>query len=606
MADRPAKRSLLGAPHPDVAARSQGQGVLVVSLERSVLWANESARRALAPHDGPLVGMPCHSALRDRDTPCTACPLDLVRTTGQTAPCPPGEAADGWEAALLPVLGPQGEPVEMIVSLAPAAIDPLRVGERVASEADLTLIFTLSEMDARGCSLDDATDLLVRQLRANLDASLVTLYLPSRDARFLVLRAQAMGPSLQSRLGSVLAGSSATLSLEERPDSALWRALRARRPTLLGAGAELDALLLEHARNPLLRHALPEDPRETGLAAVALAPMRSEGTPVGLLLVGSERAIEPVDLERLRRLAEAAGDLFCRKLARDERRSAQQRTAAILSSVQDGVLGLDTAGRVTFANRSAVEYLGWQRVAFVGRTLAQLQVCGAPGEGQAHPVLAALQGGLALHQVETTLRGAGGAALEVACSVAPLMEEGEVHGAVLSFSDIGARKRSEQQLERSLHHLRLALSGTVQALGRMAERRDPYTAGHQQRVAHLATAIAEHLGLSAEAVEVVRLAALVHDIGKIGIPVELLTKPGKLAPHELDLLRTHTTVGWEILREAHLHEAIAKIALQHHERFDGSGYPAGLKGQAILREARILAVADSVEAMASHRPYRPA
>jgi putative nucleotidyltransferase with HDIG domain len=181
-----------------------------------------------------------------------------------------------------------------------------------------------------------------------------------------------------------------------------------------------------------------------------------------------------------------------------------------------------------------------------------------------------------------------------------------VRGAVVTFSDISERKRVEDELRQSLEHLRMSLSGSVLALGRMAEMRDPYTAGHQQRVAQLAQAIAARMGMSDDMVELVRLAALVHDIGKIGVPVELLTKPGELAQHEFELMRTHTTVGWEILSQAHLHQAIADIARQHHERLDGSGYPDGLEGTRIRPEARILAVADTVEAMASHRPYRPA
>ncbi|MFH1464338.1 MAG: HD domain-containing phosphohydrolase [Pseudomonadota bacterium] len=608
MADPPPKKRSPGAPTPDISPRGCGQGVLVVSLDRRILWANDAARRALLDDDRALVGQPCHLILRGRDAPCATCPMDLIRNSGLvTTCCPPtGPGSASWEVALHPVPGPQGDTVELVASLAPSVADPSQAAQRMASEADLTLIYTVSEMDARGCSLDDATDLIVRQLRANLDAGLVGLYLPSRDARFLCLVARSLAPTLASRLGAVLAGSAATLALEERADSALWHALRGRRPTLLVAGPELDALLQEHARSPLLRHAIPERHHETGLAAAILAPLRSGGMPVGLLLVGAGRSFGPADLERLRRLAESLGDLLRRKLARDERRESQQRTAAILSAVADGVVGLDTAGRVTFANRSAIELLGWQRLVFIGRSLEQLHVFPAQEQASPHPLQEALQAGHALHQVETRLTAATGSLVEVACSVAPLEEEGEVRGAVVSFSDIGARKRSEEDLDRSLHHLRLALTGTVQALGRMAEMRDPYTAGHQQRVADLAVRIATRLGLPPDAVELVRLAAVVHDIGKIAIPVELLTKPGQLSAHELDLLRTHTTVGWEILKEARLHPAIAEIALQHHERLDGSGYPGGLEGRAILREARIIAVADTVEAMASHRPYRPA
>jgi PAS domain S-box-containing protein/putative nucleotidyltransferase with HDIG domain len=273
------------------------------------------------------------------------------------------------------------------------------------------------------------------------------------------------------------------------------------------------------------------------------------------------------------------------------------------------VLGLDREGRVSFANRSALELLGWSHDHLLGRPLEELRLLpeappGAP-PGEDCPLRAALLDVRALHRVATWMQRRDGGLIRVEASLAPLRSDGEIRGAVLSFADIGHRERVEAELRESLQQLRLTLAGTVQALGRMAEMRDPYTAGHQQRVAQLAGAIAARMGLPAEAVELIRLAALVHDIGKIGIPVELLTKPGRLAAHELELIRTHTTVGHEILCEAHLHQGIADIARQHHERLDGSGYPDGLEGTAIRREARIIAVADTVEAMASHRPYRP-
>ncbi|MCX7843973.1 MAG: HD-GYP domain-containing protein [Candidatus Bipolaricaulota bacterium] len=137
--------------------------------------------------------------------------------------------------------------------------------------------------------------------------------------------------------------------------------------------------------------------------------------------------------------------------------------------------------------------------------------------------------------------------------------------------------------------------------------REPYTAGHQRRVAELACAIAQELGLSAERIQGLRVAALLHDVGKaLFVPIEILSKPGKLTDLEMALIREHPRAGYEILRRVEFPWPVAEIVHQHHERLDGSGYPRGLKGEAILLEARILAVADVVEAMSSHRPYRPA
>ena len=150
------------------------------------------------------------------------------------------------------------------------------------------------------------------------------------------------------------------------------------------------------------------------------------------------------------------------------------------------------------------------------------------------------------------------------------------------------------------------LEGTIEALARTTEMRDPYTSGHQQRVSQLACAIAEKMGLSEKTVAGVRVSGLLHDVGKVSIPAEILSKPGKLTPIEFSLVKEHVRIGFDILKGIVFPWPVAEIVLQHHERLDGSGYPNGLKGDAIRLGARILAVADVVEAMASYRPYRPA
>ena len=154
--------------------------------------------------------------------------------------------------------------------------------------------------------------------------------------------------------------------------------------------------------------------------------------------------------------------------------------------------------------------------------------------------------------------------------------------------------------------LRKTLDGTVRALSRLTERRDPYTAGHQERVAELACAVAREMGLSEDRIEGLRVAGLLHDIGKTSVPAEILTKPTVLTELEFGVIKEHVRVAYDILSEIDFPWPVAEIVLQHHERLDGSGYPQKLKDDEILLEARILAVADVVEAMSSHRPYRPA
>jgi len=153
--------------------------------------------------------------------------------------------------------------------------------------------------------------------------------------------------------------------------------------------------------------------------------------------------------------------------------------------------------------------------------------------------------------------------------------------------------------------LRAALGGTIHAMALTVEIRDPYTAGHQRRVSNLARAIATEMGLSKDQIEGVRISGIVHDLGKISVPSEILSKPGDITQIEYSLINTHPQKGFEILESINFPWPIAKIVLQHHERLDGSGYPAGLKKDKILLEAQVLMVADVVEAMSSHRPYRP-
>jgi len=168
------------------------------------------------------------------------------------------------------------------------------------------------------------------------------------------------------------------------------------------------------------------------------------------------------------------------------------------------------------------------------------------------------------------------------------------------------RRMAEDGLRQTLAKLQRTLDQTVEALASVTEIRDPYTAGHQQRVAKIATAIASEFGLPRDMTEGIRVAGTLHDIGKIAVPAEILTKPSALLDMEFGLVKTHSQVGYQILKGIDFPWPVAEAVLQHHERLDGSGYPRGLGADEIIPEARILGVSDVVEAMASHRPYRPA
>ncbi len=188
----------------------------------------------------------------------------------------------------------------------------------------------------------------------------------------------------------------------------------------------------------------------------------------------------------------------------------------------------------------------------------------------------------------------------------PITEEDGVSNIIIVAHDITDRRAAEKEQTRSYRQLELTLEGTVNALSAVGEHRDPYTAGHQERVTRLACAIAEEMKMSSEICDDIRIAGKLHDIGKIEIPSEILSKPGKLTDIEFSMVKIHSRVGFDILKTAELPCQVAEIVLRHHERIDGSGYPNGLKADEIQIGAKIMAVADVVEAMSSHRPYRAA
>jgi putative nucleotidyltransferase with HDIG domain len=171
--------------------------------------------------------------------------------------------------------------------------------------------------------------------------------------------------------------------------------------------------------------------------------------------------------------------------------------------------------------------------------------------------------------------------------------------------DVTDLKHNERELKRTLETLKRSIGAITLTLSMVVESRDPYTAGHQKRVANLSRAIAQEMDLSPSLCDAVLMAGTLHDIGKIAIPSEILSSPAKLSDKAYELIKDHPQTGYDILREIEFPWPVANIVLQHHEKMDGSGYPKGLSGNDIMLEARIIAVADVVESMASHRPYRP-
>ncbi len=286
-------------------------------------------------------------------------------------------------------------------------------------------------------------------------------------------------------------------------------------------------------------------------------------------------------------------------------RQSEEKYRSILETIQEGYFEVDFAGNFTFFNDSLCRNLGYSKEELMGMNNRQytdkeyskklfqafnkVYNTGEPTEGFDWQII----------RKDGTKRS-----IEASVSLQK-DSSGKPTGFRGIARDVTERKQAEEKLLLTLESLRKAFGTIIKVMVSAVEMRDPYTSGHQIRSADLARAIATEMGLPQDKINGIRLAGSIHDIGKLSIPAEILSKPSKLTNIEFSLIKEHSRVGYEMLKDVESPWPLAQIVYQHHERIDGSGYPKNLKGDEIIMEARIMAVADVVEAMASHRPYRP-
>ncbi|PIU52508.1 MAG: hypothetical protein COS90_10965 [Deltaproteobacteria bacterium CG07_land_8_20_14_0_80_60_11] len=296
-----------------------------------------------------------------------------------------------------------------------------------------------------------------------------------------------------------------------------------------------------------------------------------------------------------------ARDISERKAAEKSLRESDKRFRLVFEKAPIGIMHYDQASTVTECNEKFAEIIGAPKEKFIGfNMIRQLR-----DEKMREAVVASLRGQVGYYEGDY-LSVTGGKSTPVRAIYQPIFSsEGVISGGITIFEDITERQRADEALKESLARTTEVQDGTIEALATVTEARDPYTAEHQRRVTQLACAVARELGLPADRVAGLRVMGLLHDMGKISIPAEILSKPGKLSDTEFAIIKSHAQAGYEIVKEIRFPWPVAEVILQHHERLDGSGYPQGLTGPDITLEARILAVADVVEAMSSHRPYRP-
>jgi len=282
--------------------------------------------------------------------------------------------------------------------------------------------------------------------------------------------------------------------------------------------------------------------------------------------------------------------------------ASELRYRRLFETAQDGILILDfDTGFIQDANPFIINLLGYTRDELVNKELWEIGAI--IDKTLALKAFTTIQEEGYLRYENLPLRHKNGDIREVEF-ISNAYHVGGNKVIQCNIRDITERKKLEEENLKFQHSISVSLHEMIETLANVIVARDSYTAGHQKRVANLASAIAAKLNLPLHTIEGIHLSALIHDIGKIAIPAEILTKPTGLSSFELAILRNHVQTGYDILKNIHFPWNIAQIVLEHHERLDGSGYPNGLKGDSICEEARIIAVADVVEAISSDRPYR--
>ncbi|PKP56447.1 hypothetical protein CVT91_13135 [Candidatus Atribacteria bacterium HGW-Atribacteria-1] len=268
----------------------------------------------------------------------------------------------------------------------------------------------------------------------------------------------------------------------------------------------------------------------------------------------------------------------------------------IVSTIADSLILLDREGNIATVNKATLDLSGYGKDELKGKSVEIF----FRGKDFKSILLDRAIKGKVIRNYELNFKTKSKSNIPTLFSSSAMMDEaGGMAGIVCIVKDITERKQAEEKLKKTM-------DATLGTMSKIIEVKDPYTSGHQQRVCQLAVTLARELGLPEDKIEGIRIASLIHDIGKIGLPAEILSKPTKLTDIEFSLIKSHSQIGYDVLKSIDFSYPIAQIVLQHHERLNGSGYPNHLKGDKILLEAKIIEVADVVEAMSSFRPYRPA
>lgn len=364
-------------------------------------------------------------------------------------------------------------------------------------------------------------------------------------------------------------------------------------------GRTTDVLYSDRRAYPSQYHEIYDILEKEGFHVGVASGRRKDGRDLPLEIISSEMREDGGAVLLLR-------DISTRVQAEEEMRKTRQRYADIVNNSLVGIFQCAPDGRFLTANDSLARLFGRNTAGELSGPEPVLAGLPFADPAQAAEFMRLVEVRDQAVDFEARFLRRNGELFWASLNARAVRDN---RGAFISFEgtaeDITVRKKAETGLTQSLERLRKATGTIIDVMVMAVEARDPYTSGHQRRVSNLARAIGTEMGLPADQVDGLRMAGSIHDLGKITIPTEILASPRKLTKVEFNLVKTHSQVGHDLIKDVEFPWPIPRMILQHHERLDGTGYPLGLKGEEIMPEARILMVADVVEAISSHRPHRP-
>ena len=417
-------------------------------------------------------------------------------------------------------------------------------------------------------------------------------YLCARDDRGSVIRDAKGVPCLEGQCGRVLSQETDSELPFYSEKGSFW----------INSAAEMFLSVVEECRKDSSRGSCLKE----GYESLALIPLKSSGDVYGLLhLCDRRKGVFTSSIIRFfEGIGASIGVALARKKDEDMLRRSEEKYRILAENAKDGIYILASQG-FEYVNPALEKIFGYSANDILGKNMDNMALIHPEDvEKVKKERIARNSNKDKTSRFSFRIISQDGRVRHTEVNTVAL--PGDRTKVLGILRDVSDWINVENALKENILQMENMVWGTVQALAQATETRDPYTSGHQNRVARLALAIAEQLGLEEKKIDGIRMSGLVHDIGKIQVPAEILGKPGKLTETEFNLIKVHPQVGYDILKTIEFPFPVARTVLQHHERMDGSGYPFGLKGEQILLEARILAVSDVVEAMASYRPYRPA